>query len=213
MIGCLIAGGLAVFAFSRMMHRRRWCGGGWGGWHRHHHGWHGGGWHGGGGHGWGERGWGGGPESGFGREGEGFEDEGPGEGDAWFRGGGPWSGWGARHWGQRFFIRRVIEHVRATPEQERRIAEAVREFRDEVKKTGDGEGRRSRHELADALRRPTFDGVTLGEQFARHDGVIEGARKAYVGLVARIHDALEPEQRARLADLVDRGPRFGRWSA
>ena len=32
MIGCLIAGGLAVFAFSRMMHHRRLCAGGWGGW-------------------------------------------------------------------------------------------------------------------------------------------------------------------------------------
>jgi Spy/CpxP family protein refolding chaperone len=204
MIGCLIAGGLAVFAFSRIMHHRRWCAGGYGGWHRHHHGWHGGGWHGG---------WGGGPRGRFG------EDWGPDndvDGDAWFRGGDPWAGWGARNWGKRFFIRRVIDHVRATPEQERRIADAVREFRDEVKKTGDGEGRRSRQELAEALRRPTFDGVAMGEQFARHDTVIEGARKAYVGLVARIHDTLEPEQRGRLADLVDRGPRmgslFGGWA-
>jgi uncharacterized membrane protein len=104
-----------------------------------------------------------------------------------------------------------MEQVRATPEQERRISDAIREFRDEMKKAGDGEGKKSRHELADALRRPTFDGVTMGEQFARHDTVLEGARKAYVGLVARVHDTLEPEQRGRLADLVDRGPRFGWW--
>jgi len=26
-----------------------------------------------------------------------------------------------------------------------------------------------------------------------------------------VHDALEPEQRTRLADLVERGPRFGWW--
>ena len=212
MIGCLIAGGLAVFAFSRMMHHRRLCAGGWGGWHRHHHGWHGG-WHGGGwggpGGGWGGPGGGGGR---FGRDWEGEED-GAGDPDAWFRGGDPWGGaWGGRSWGKRFFIRRVIDHVRATPEQERRIADAVREFRDEVKKTGVGEGRRSRQELAEALRRPTFDGVTMGEQFARHDTVIEGARKAYVGLVARIHDTLEPEQRGRLAELVERGPRFGWWA-
>jgi len=107
-------------------------------------------------------------------------------------------------------FRRVAEHVRATPEQERRMADAVTEFRDEMKKSANGEGDKTRHELADALRRPTFDGVTLGEQFARHDTVLEGARKAYVGLVARIHDALEPEQRARLADLVEKPPRFGR---
>jgi hypothetical protein len=41
--------------------------------------------------------------------------------------------------------------------------------------------------------------------------VIEGARKAFVGLVARVHDALEPEQRTQLASLVERGPRFGWW--
>ena len=64
-----------------------------------------------------------------------------------------------------------------------------------MKKLGGGEARRSRQEIADALRRPTFDGVVLGEQFARHDTVIEGARKAFVGLVARVHDTLEPEQR------------------
>jgi hypothetical protein len=41
--------------------------------------------------------------------------------------------------------------------------------------------------------------------------VIEGARKAFVGLVARVHDTLEPEQRTRLASMVERGPRFGWW--
>ena len=105
----------------------------------------------------------------------------------------------------------MLSHVRATPAQERRISEAFDEFRADVKNLGGGEARRSRKEIADALRGPTFDGVTLGEQFARHDTVIEGTRKAFVGLVARVHDTLEPEQRTRLASLVERGPRFGWW--
>ena len=41
MIGCLIAGGLALFAVSRLIHARRW-GHGWGGCGRRHGGWHGG---------------------------------------------------------------------------------------------------------------------------------------------------------------------------
>jgi uncharacterized membrane protein len=116
-------------------------------------------------------------------------------GPEWGESAGGDEGWGSalgggpRGWGKRFFIRRIIEHVRATPEQERRIAGAVREFRDEMEKVGSGEGRRTRQELADALRRPTFDGVALGEQFARHDTVLEGARKAWVGLVARARAA------------------------
>ena len=103
----------------------------------------------------------------------------------------------------------ILEHVRATPAQERVVGAAVEEFRDEVKKNAGGEGRRTRKELVEALRRSTFDGVLLGEQFARHDTILENGRKSFVGLVAKIHDALEPEQRERLADLVERGPRLG----
>ncbi len=150
-------------------------------------------------------GWGGGGWHAFDHD-EGAEFRSP-FADGGFPGFGP-----GRHGGKRFFIRRLLEQIRATPPQERVIAAAVEEFRDEMKKATGGEARRSRQEIVDALRRQTFDGVLLGEQFARHDTVIEGARKAFVGLMAKIHDALEPEQRERLADLVDRGPRFGGWS-
>lgn len=191
-----------VFALSRLFHAHRWQHGahGWGGCHARHRGWHGGPWGRGGGHGWG--GWGG----------YGIDDDDDGHGGVSFRSDdfGP-GGWGGDVRGKRFFIRSVLSRVGATPAQERAIGVAFEEFRDEVKKAGGGETRRSRQELADALRRPTFDGVVLGEQFARHDNVIEGARKAFVGLVARVHDTLEPEQRTRLASLVERGPRFGWW--
>jgi hypothetical protein len=205
MIGCLIFGSLAAMGVARALHHRHHCGGWGGGWHGHGHGpW--GGWHGGGPHArnaWSPVDREDGPDfrSSFG--------EGGFPGDA-FSGGG-FAGLG-RGRGQRFFIRRLLERIRATPAQERIVAGAVEEFRDEMKKAAGGEARRSRQEIVDALRRPTFDGVLLGEQFARHDTVIEGARKAFVGLVAKIHGALEPEQRGRLADLVERGPRFGWWS-
>jgi len=194
MIGCWIVGGLAAIGVAKALRHRRFCGG-WGGGGCHPH-W--GGWHGGGRYGRGQF--------------EAFDqDEG-----ADFRspfGGGAFPGFGpGRARGKRFFIRSVLEQLRATPAQERVVAAAVEEFGDEMKKATGGEARRSQQEIVDALRRPTFDGVSLGEQFARHDTVIEDARKAFVGLVAKLHDALEPEQRARLADLLDRGPRFGWWS-
>ena len=99
--------------------------------------------------------------------------------------------------------------MRATPAQERVIGAAVEEFRDELKKNSGAKGVAAGKEIVDALRRSTFDGVLLGEQFARHDTILENGRKSFVGLVAKVHDALEPEQRERLADLVERGPRFG----
>ena len=199
MIGCLIFGSLAAMGIARAIHHRRFCGS-----------WHGGGWHGGGWHGhrhW--HGWYGGPHARDewgtfdGEDGADFRSP---FADADFRGLG---GFGRSFGGKRFFVRRILEHVRATPAQERVISAAVEEFRDELKKNVGGEGRRTRKEIVDALRRSTFDGVLLGEQFARHDTILESGRKAFVGLVAKIHDALEPEQRERLADLLERGPRFG----
>ena|SRR5688572_3528012 len=199
MIGCLIAGGLVLFALGKLYRHRRWCRAG-----GFHHGWHGGGgWGWGGGHGrhhghHGHHGpWGG-------HDGGGYEMGGGGgpSNDVWFD--------DDVH-SKRHFIRAVLARVQATPAQQRAIGDAVDVFRDDIKKLGGGELRRSRQEIADALRRPTFDGVSMGEQFARHDTVIEGSRKAFVGLVARVHDALEPEQRQQLAKLVERGPRFGWW--
>ena len=189
MIGCLIAGGLALFALGRLYRHWRWCHGGGHG----HHGWRGGGW---GGGGWGHHGhW-------RRHDGGRFEMSGGPDNDVWFD---------DEVRGKRRFVRAVLARVQATPAQERAIGAAVDEFRDDIKKLGGGEVRRSRQEIADALRRPTFDGVAMGEQFARHDSIIEGSRKAFVGLVARVHDALEPEQRQQLAKLVERGPRFGWW--
>jgi hypothetical protein len=51
--------------------------------------------------------------------------------------------------------------------------------------------------------------VLFGELYARHDRAIEDLRKAFVGATAKIHDALDERQRARLADLIESGPRFG----
>jgi uncharacterized membrane protein len=203
MIGCLICGGVAALVVGRAMHHRRMYSP-WLGCHR-------GGWSGGGfGRGWGD------PRGGVFRGSDAADAA-----DAWEpRFGGyelgepPFGGFGRRRHrhGKRMFVRAILEHVRATPAQERIIGAAVEEFADELKKTTGGEGRRSRQEIVDAFRKPSFDGVMLGEQFARHDTAIESARKAFVGLVAKLHDALEPEQRERLAELIERGPRFGRWT-
>ena len=198
MIGMLIAGSLAVLAISRFAHRRA-CGG-----------WHHGGWHGG---------WRGLHHHWHRRRFSPFDLGGAGGFEGW-SGRNEWAPTWSPDWddggygvgGKRVFIRAVLRHVQATPAQERVIGAAVSEFGDELKRLGRDEGKRSREELADALRRPSFDGVALGEQFARHDTLLEQGRKAFVGLFAKVHDALDDEQRARLAELVQRGPRFGWWS-
>ena len=91
------------------------------------------------------------------------------------------------------------------------VSAAFEEFRDEMKRVGGGEGRRSRQ--GDRRTRCAAADVRRGRCWASSSRATtrcsRAARKAFVGLVAKIHDALEPEQRERLADLVERGPRFG----
>jgi hypothetical protein len=205
MIGCVLAT-VGVIGLLKMAHHRRhgyWygCGGGWGRrfMHHHHHLGHRGF---GRGYGWGDDGFG---PDGFGgsdgREGpDGHEGpEGPGAGGGGGRG---------RGWGRHFILSGVLDRLEATPAQERVIGAAVDEFRAEAAKLR-SEVRKSRGDVAAAFRKPQFDEVILGELYARHDTAIEGVRRAFVGLGAKVHDALEEKQRARLADLIEAGP--GRW--
>jgi hypothetical protein len=101
--------------------------------------------------------------------------------------------------------RMTSDRLEATPAQERVIRDAVDEFGEAAKKLR-GEGRKTRDDVAAAFRKGHFDEVLFGELFARHDGALTDLRKAFVGMGARIHDALEEKQRARLADLIESGP-------
>ena len=132
-------------------------------------------------------------EGGFGRDEGGFR-----------RGG--WGGWGG---GPGFFLRAIIEQLDATPEQEKVIVAAFREVRNEAVKNRE-EVRRSREDIAKAMRSPGFDEVLLGELFARHDTAIEGMRRAFTGALAKVHVVLDEKQRNDLADLIENGPDFFR---
>jgi hypothetical protein len=119
--------------------------------------------------------------------------------------------WGGWHGGPRMFLRGVMSRIGARPDQEETIRAAVDEFKDSASRLR-GEGKKARQEIADALRKPGFDEVAMGELFARHDTLLESLRKSLVGALARIHDALDEKQRHRLADLIASGPRaFGRY--
>lgn len=191
MIGCLILGTFgALFVAKMIRHRMGWaCHGPYG--HHMHHLHHGrwGGWPGAGG--WGQQGYG-------------WEGAGDDHGDTH-------GGWrGARGYGRDYVISTVLDRIGATPVQERTVRAAFDELRAEARRAGGGELKELRRDIASALRRPAFDEVLLGELFARHDRALEDVRKAFVGFMAKTHDALDEEQRARLAELIEKGPRFWR---
>jgi hypothetical protein len=189
MIGCLLFGA-GLFMVARMIHRHhywghhgRWahCGpGGYGRW----------------GHGWRGYGYGCSPANDDGFR-DGGDDHGPGfgHGPHWMRAG----------FRNGFMARVISDRLEATPAQEKVIRDATEEFRDAVSKLR-GEGRKTRGEVASAFRKGHFDEVLFGELFARHDTALTDIRKAFVGMGARIHDALDERQRARLADLIESGP-------
>jgi len=145
--------------------------------------------------GYGRRGWGGhGFGGGFGHDGygrHGWEDQGF-DGDGW---GGP-----------NMFLRMLFRRLETTPGQEKVIAQAYQEMR-EAAREAKGELRTSRADIAKAMRGPAIDEVLFGEMFARHDGALEKIRKAGIGAIAKVHDALDERQRARFADLIESGPR------
>ena len=189
MIGCLLFGA-GFLMVARMIGR--------------HHAWHHGRWahcgpgsYGRWGHGWGGHG-GYGPANDDGFDGDDGYGPGFGGGPCWMRGG-----------FRNGFVARVLsDRLEATPAQEKVIRDATDEFRESIAKLR-GEGRKTRADVASTFRKGHFDEVLFGELFARHDSVLTDLRKAFVGMGARIHDALDEKQRARLADLIESGP--GAW--
>jgi hypothetical protein len=59
------------------------------------------------------------------------------------------------------------------------------------------------------MRAGAVDETQLGELFARQDDRITEVRKAFVGSLAKVHEALDEDQRKRLADLIASKRGFG----
>jgi hypothetical protein len=118
-------------------------------------------------------------------------------------GGRGWGGGGRR--GSRFFLSILLDRIETTPGQEKVIVSAIDELRDAARAQR-SEIKKTRADVAAAVRSPSFDETRLGELFARHDTAIESMRKAAVGAVGKIHAVLEDGQRERLADLIETGP-------
>jgi Spy/CpxP family protein refolding chaperone len=123
-----------------------------------------------------------------------------------------------RRWrrGGRFGARHVLRRIGARPEQEQAVlaetdalGEALHALR------GDAMG--LREDLAALIAAPAVD---PGRVAAALDARLSRARELrsrFAEALSRIHATLDPEQRARLAELVRSGPRGrgcgGRWRA
>lgn len=118
--------------------------------------------------------------------------------------GGGWGGPWARGGGGGSWLRGLFERLDTTPGQEKVIKQAVDEVF-EATRAARGELDQTRRDIATALRSGTVDETAMGELFARHDEKLREIRKAFVGAIAKVSDALDEDQRKKLADLLERG--------
>jgi len=140
---------------------------------------------------------------------------------AYAHGGGPWGrqrwggwrheGWnGEAHPGGRGPLRWLFERMDTSPGQERVISEAADALRGTMRGWHD-DTERMRSDVARSLRGEAFDAAALEEAFGRAEARLATVRETERGQAARVHEALDPRQRAELADLVASGWRRRRW--
>lgn len=123
---------------------------------------------------------------------------------------GGWRGGDWKERGRAHFLGVVFDRLATTPSQEKEIRGAVEEL---FERSADlrREGERSRNDVASLLRTESLDETILGELFARHDERLRELQKAFADALGRVHQALDPEQRRRLATLIESGPQGPGW--
>jgi hypothetical protein len=122
-------------------------------------------------------------------------------------GGGGWRGW--RGPGGSFWLRALFSRLDTTPGQEKEIRGAIEEFQKTAWEAKD-EIKGSREDLAKAIGGEVFDEIAIGEASVRADGATRKVKDALEGALRKVHAVLDAKQRERLAELISKGPGFGR---
>lgn len=106
---------------------------------------------------------------------------------------------------RRFGPRRVLRRIGATPEQERAVLSETDALADLLgalrRDAGDLRG-----DLARLLAEPSLDAARVAAALDARLGRAAELRARLAEAVAKVHGALGPEQRERLASLVREGP-------
>jgi len=121
-----------------------------------------------------------------------------------------------RRWRGRgtYALRVLSARLGARPEQERVLSAEARALAVEVHALRDDLfGARS--ELAELLAGPTLDAAAVAAALERRTEKLGQLRARLADALSRVHAALDPEQRLRLAEVLRHGPRGPsghRWS-
>ena len=120
--------------------------------------------------------------------------------------GGCHRGFGPFHRG-RSFLYSAFERLDTTPGQEKAIVAALDDFRDSARAIKN-RVKDSRGEIAEALRQDQFEPERVERLVARHGEELNQLASVGAKTLARIHEALDPEQRKRVARWLESGPGY-----
>ncbi len=116
--------------------------------------------------------------------------------------------WGCRfHWTRArgpYGLRFLFNRLGARPDQEKVISAEADALVSEVRALRE-DLRTARAELADLVASPALDASAVAAAFDRRLERITAVRVKLAEAIARVHATLDPEQRARLAELLRRG--------
>ncbi len=107
----------------------------------------------------------------------------------------------------RFGMYRAFQELDTSPGQEKAIRAALGELRQslaELRPQFDA----ARGQVAGALRGDRFDGATLESSLERHTAELARHGAALSSALGKVHEALDPDQRRRLARLIETGPGY-----
>jgi hypothetical protein len=111
---------------------------------------------------------------------------------------------GFRRWGTYW----VFERLETTPAQEKAILGVIDSLREKARDFATS-ARDSRKDVASAFRGSAFDESAFAALFDGHLGAIGDLRDEFAKAASLIHETLTDNQRRRLAEILESGPRWG----
>jgi uncharacterized membrane protein len=127
--------------------------------------------------------------------------------------GGPWHGFGpgpsSEHVGNRWGYW-LLARLDLSPAQEKVVRAELHTLKQKARTLRD-ETTASRADMARAVRGEDFEEDALASMFIRHDDQLHNLRQDLGGALGRIHSVLDPAQRERLAEMIEKGPRGAAW--
>ena len=134
---------------------------------------------------------------------------------------GPWGGQWGGHWhgfgpgprseGGGRWVYWMLAGLDLSPAQEKVVRVELETLKQKARSVRE-EGAASRADMARAVRGEEFEEDALASMFIRHDDRLHTLRQDLGGALGRIHTVLDPAQRERLAEMIEKGARGAAWS-